>query len=85
VSNANSTTSYLGYDALGRVIGSAQATSGETYVFTYTYNVAGALTGETYPSGRAVSTGYDGANRPFTVAGVLNGQTGYFCPTPKKV
>jgi YD repeat-containing protein len=75
VSNANSTTSYLGYDELGRVIGSSQTTNGQTYVFGYTYNRAGALTSETYPSGRTVTTGYDGANRPATVAGVLNGQT----------
>lgn len=38
-------------------------TIGQTYSFTYNYNLAGSLTRETYPSGRAATTGYDGANR----------------------
>src|SRR5581483_3664577 len=42
------------YDALGRVSSSAQTTNGKTYLFSYKYNLAGALTSETYPSGRVV-------------------------------
>ncbi len=40
----------------------------------YTYNLAGGLTSETYPSGRTISTGYDAANRVTQMGGVLNGQ-----------
>jgi YD repeat-containing protein len=78
VANGNSVTKYLGFDALGRTTSSQQLTSDETYTFSYSYNLAGALTSETYPSGRVVSTGYDGANRPSAVTGMLSaGQTTY--------
>jgi YD repeat-containing protein len=36
-------------------------TAGQSYNFSYTYNLAGALTSETYPSGRVVTSRYDGA------------------------
>jgi YD repeat-containing protein len=77
VANSVSTTSYTGYDALGRLTGSQQTTDGQTYGMSYAYNLAGALTDETYPSGRIVHHSYapDGkltgvssriaANRPF--------------------
>jgi RHS repeat-associated protein len=78
VANGSSVTKYLAFDALGRPTGSQQVTSDETYTFSYGYNLAGALTSETYPSGRVVSTGYDGANRPSAVTGMLStGQTTY--------
>ena len=70
-----SATNYTAFDSMGHVLSSSQTTIGTTYPFTYTYNLAGALTSETYPSGRVVSTGYDGANRPLHVSGVLQGQT----------
>jgi YD repeat-containing protein len=75
VANANSTTNYSAYDELGRVKQSNQQTTGQTYGFTYTYNRGGAVTSETYPSGRTVSTGYDRVNRPSGLTGVLTGQT----------
>jgi RHS repeat-associated protein len=66
-----STSEYLKYDALGRVLQSKQRTStpdgNKDYPFTYEYNRAGALTRELYPSGKAVVTEYDLAGR---VAGV---------------
>ena len=37
VENANATTSYLNYDALGRVKQSSQATAGQAYSFSYGY------------------------------------------------
>jgi YD repeat-containing protein len=58
--NGNSTTSYTNFDAMGNVLASTQATAGQSYGFSYSYNLAGALTSETYPSGRVVTTGYDG-------------------------
>ncbi len=44
------------------------------YTFSYTYNLAGTLTNENYPSGRAVSTSYDGANRANGTTGAWQGQ-----------
>jgi YD repeat-containing protein len=74
VSNANSLTSYTGYDPLGRVTATNQVTAGQDYSFSYSYNRAGALVSETYPSGRVVATSYDDANRVSAVTGTFNGQ-----------
>ena len=60
------------YDPLGRVITSQQTTAGQAYNFSYGYNSASALTSETYPSGRVLTTGYDPANRATGIAGTLN-------------
>jgi len=76
VSVANgSTTNYTAFDTMGHVVASNQVTIGTTYPFSYTYNLTEALTSETYPSGRVVTTGYDGANRPSQVTGNLQGST----------
>jgi YD repeat-containing protein len=74
VTNGISTTKYLAYDPLGRVTASQQLTSDEAYNFSYTYDLAGSLASETYPSRRVVTTGYDAANRPSWVNGNLAGQ-----------
>ena len=50
-------------------------TGGQKYPFPYGYNLAGALTSETYPSGRVVTTGFDAANRVASVGGALSGVT----------
>jgi RHS repeat-associated protein len=63
VANSNATQSLAGYDAMGRITGSTQASSGQNYTFSYTYNLADSLTSTTYPSGRVVTNSYDGANR----------------------
>ena len=60
---------YTGYDQLGRVTSSYQQTDSQNYPFTYGYNLASAMTSETYPSGRVVQTEYDPAGR---TAGVKN-------------
>jgi hypothetical protein len=63
--NANSATSILNYDPLGRVLQSRQTPAGgQPYPFTYAYNVAGGMTSEQYPSMRMVTTGYDTSGRP---------------------
>jgi RHS repeat-associated protein len=74
VSNSNSTTNLTPYDCLGRATASSQVTGGQTYTFGYGYNLAGALTSETYPSGRVVAMNFDGANR---VSAVSSGTTTY--------
>ncbi|MBV9266954.1 MAG: RHS repeat protein, partial [Acidobacteriaceae bacterium] len=56
-------TDYTSYDGLARVTGSTQTAGGQTYNFSYTYNLTDQLTSETYPSGRTVSFAYDGADR----------------------
>ena len=71
VGSSASSVSYS-YDQLGRIISSTQ-TTGTGYTFGYTYNLADALTKETYPSGRAVSYSYDSGNRVTGVSGVLSG------------
>ncbi len=75
VSNSNSTTSLTAFDNLGRLTASTQTTNGQPYPFSYTYNLAGALLTETYPSQRTITITPDSANRPNTLAGTLAGQT----------
>ncbi|MDQ3918924.1 MAG: RHS repeat protein, partial [Acidobacteriota bacterium] len=68
-----------GYDGLGRAELSRQMTdpgTGEgpkTYEMSYSYDLAGNILTEMYPSGRVVKTEYDAAGRP---AGVRNGESG---------
>jgi YD repeat-containing protein len=59
VSSSVSTTEYVAFDILGRVTRSKQTTDGVTYgddanPMTYSYNLAGALIEQKYPSGRVV-------------------------------
>lgn len=77
VDNTLSYTYYKSFDPMGRVTASSQMIPGfGTYTFSnYTYNLAGALTGVTLPSGRALTMKYDAANRVKSLQGVLNGAT----------
>lgn len=63
VSSSVSTSNITGYDALGRASGSSQITSGQTYTMGYTYDIAGNLISQTYPSGRIVTNTVDDAGR----------------------
>ncbi|MEO7144551.1 MAG: hypothetical protein ABI165_13715, partial [Bryobacteraceae bacterium] len=73
ISSSAAINQIAGYDVLGRVAGSSQTIDGQPYVFSYSYNLADALTSMTYPSQRVVATAYDGANRPASVSGSYNG------------
>jgi RHS repeat-associated protein len=73
-SNSVSTTSYTGYDAMGRITGSSQVTDGQTYSMSYAYDLAGNLTQQTYPSGRVVTTSYDNLGRLSQVSGQKSGE-----------
>jgi len=76
ITSSVSTYDYTGYDALGRITASRQTTNGLSYpAMAYTYNLAGSMTSETYPSGRVVSTMYDGAGR---IVGVKNQGSGTY-------
>jgi RHS repeat-associated protein len=67
-----SLTRNTGFDELGRIIGSQQTTNAwGPYVFSYSYDLAGALTEESYPSGRLVTTAYDFAERPTSLSGTF--------------
>jgi RHS repeat-associated protein len=54
---------YLGYDSVGRTARSRQITDNISYDMTYTYDIAGNLISQTYPSGRVVTNSFDDAGR----------------------
>jgi RHS repeat-associated protein len=62
------------YDLMGRAVRQRQVVDVNTYTLSYAYNLGGALTSETYPSGRTVSYGYDSAAR---LSSVTSGATTY--------
>ncbi len=59
VSSSVSVSKYTSFDDAGRLLESKQETDGNTYTSGYQYNLAGALTQETYPSGRVVKNELD--------------------------
>ncbi len=75
VSSSVSTFSYGEYDGLGRVISSTQTTDGQNYQVAYSYDLAGNLRTQTYPSGRVVETEFDSAGR---LAGAKNFSSGLY-------
>jgi RHS repeat-associated protein len=75
LSSSISATNYTAYDPLGRVTAVNQITDSQTYSISYSYNLAGAQTSFTYPSGRVISTEYDTAGR---MAGVRDQQSGLY-------
>lgn len=75
ISSSVSVNNVTAYDALGRVTADTQVTDGQTYSMSYGYNLAGAQTSFTYPSGRITSTEYDAAGR---MAGVRDQQSGVY-------
>jgi RHS repeat-associated protein len=74
LSSSVSATNYTAFDALGHATSSQQITDAQTYTLGYTYNLAGALISEVYPSGRTISTAYDTAGRITSVAGQKSGE-----------
>lgn len=62
-SSSSTTGTYYGYDSRGRVNVQKQVTGANTYSLSYTYNLAGLLATETYPSGRVLTRSYDNAGR----------------------
>jgi RHS repeat-associated protein len=65
---------YYGYDSMGRVNVQRQVTGSATYTLAYTYNYAGMLTSETYPTSRTLSYGYDEGAR---LASISDGTTAF--------
>jgi RHS repeat-associated protein len=58
------TGTYFGYDVMGRVNVQKEVTGANTYSLAYSYNLAGLLATQTYPSGRVLTLSYDNAARP---------------------
>ena len=75
VTSSVSSYSYSGYDALGRVLGGTQATDGQSYTMSYSYDLAGNIKSQSYPSGRVVASEYELAGR---LAGVKNQANGLY-------
>jgi YD repeat-containing protein len=67
---------YDAYDKAGRVTASHQVTTAQqgqkSYSMSYGYNLAGAMTTQTYPSGKEYRTSYDGAGRVGQVSRYLS-------------
>lgn len=62
------------FDVMGRVKNNQQTVGSESYSITYTFNLGGALTSETYPSGRVVNYAFDDGAR---LSQVSSGSTTY--------
>ncbi|MGH9655852.1 MAG: RHS repeat domain-containing protein [Bryobacteraceae bacterium] len=75
VKNGNAKTNFTSFDAMGNIQASNQVTPGQTYGFTYAYNLAGALTREAYRSGPVITMSRGGADRVASLTGSLNGQS----------
>ncbi|MGE3467404.1 MAG: RHS repeat domain-containing protein, partial [Pyrinomonadaceae bacterium] len=59
VNNGISESRYTQFDVVGRLLQYQQLTHGQTYTSSYQYNISGALTYETYPSGRIVNNEFE--------------------------
>lgn len=77
IASSVSETEYTSFDVLGRLLTNRQITGGQTYNFSYQYNLT-ALVAETYPSGRTVSYEFDQDGDLSRVAGqIANGAKTY--------
>ena len=76
VGSSVSSYSYSAYDALGRALGGSQTIGSQSYPVGYTYDRAGHVLTQTYPSGRTVTNTYDSAGRANSVAGNLGDGSG---------
>ncbi len=59
VTSSASETKYMSFDIFGHLLTHRQTTDGTDYDTAYSYNIAGALIEETYPSGRVVKNTLD--------------------------
>jgi RHS repeat-associated protein len=69
--SGSSAGDYYGYDGAGRAVLKTQQTAGSNYQVNAIYNLAGAITSQSYPSGHIVNYGYDGAGRTNSMTGRL--------------
>ena len=77
-SSSSITGNYFGYDSMGRVNVQKQVTGSNTYSLGYTYNLAGLLVTETYPTNRVLTHSYDNAGRLSQISdGTTNFASGF--------
>lgn len=81
VKSSVSESIYSGFDAMGRVIASAQVTGADgqtapqTYLMSYEYDQTGNLKAQTYPSGRKITHEFDLGGRLKGVKGLKAGSS----------
>lgn len=73
--NGGNTGNYFAYDVLGRTTLKIQRTGTVNYQLAATYNLSGANTLLTYPSGHTVASTYDQAGRLTSLGGTLGDGT----------
>jgi RHS repeat-associated protein len=71
ITSSVSSYTYDGYDALGRITRTTQTMTaeGQSYPISYTYDLAGNMRSQIYPSGRVITINYDPANRVIILGG----------------
>jgi RHS repeat-associated protein len=74
VGSVPATSQSYNYDLMGRVANNQQTVGDQSYTMSYGYNLGGAMTSETYPSGRVVSYAFDDGAR---LSQVSSGSTVY--------
>ena len=68
---------YYGYDQVGQVVQKIQSTDNVAHSMSASYDLAGGMLTETYPTGRMVNYGYDGSCRLSGLSSpALSGTTG---------
>lgn len=77
ISSSVSTTEYTAFDNVGRVLSHKQTTDGQPYTTSYAYNLSGAVTEETYPSGKVIRNTFDADNQLSQIQG-RSGNKGFW-------
>jgi len=87
--NGGTTVYYNAFDAMGRITQHSQQhpqmNGGNPYTFSESYTPGGPLQQITYPSGRSVTTNYDGAGRVSSVSGMASGVTTNYSGGPSGI
>ncbi len=78
VSSSVSETRYTSFDGSGNLLSSQQITDGNTYNFSYGYNLSNTLIREVYPSGRVVQNDLSSDGRLTRVSSSKNSTSGLF-------
>jgi RHS repeat-associated protein len=75
VGSSVSTYAYTAYDAMGRVSSSQQSTGGQTFpAMSYSYDLMGNMTSQTYPTGRVITQNYDNTGQLIRLGGQKTGE-----------
>jgi len=72
VGSTPATSQAFDHNLMGRVVNQTESIGSSTYQMSYSYDLGGRLTSETYPSGRVVNDAYDEAARLQSVTDATN-------------